>query len=464
MKIAVAYLRVSTEMQTEYSPDSQLRLIKDYAVKNNLILSEVYSDEGVSGRKVDRRPAFKRMIADAAKKKFDTILIYSTSRFARNHEESIVYRSMLKRDGIDVVSITQPSVDYKTDILMNALYAVMDERFSIDLSENVKRGMKEKVSRGYYISCAPLGYTRVEKNKPLIINEDESKIIRWIFDEYINGGSMFRMAKTLNLDGYRAKRGRPFDRRGIFRILSNPVYKGYLSWTCDGETIYTKADHEPIIDEAAFEKVQKSLDENTQKHAWKSRDSATCAHWLTGLIRCPECGTTYVFTKGYNGRSDRFRCGRYGNASCTNKHTVNVSVLEKEMLAYLENAQIKNVVYTKESSTTAVLESNLSNTAVQLEKSLERAKQAFLHGIDTVEEYRVNKEAITKEIENVKSLLKNGNQPVADIKPVTKKVRGLVDVLRSDSGNKTKNMLARSIISKIVANPKDNRFEFYFFG
>ena len=465
MRTAVAYIRVSTDMQTEYSPDSQLKLIKDYASKNNFILSEIYSDEGISGRKADKRPAFKRMIADARKKYFDAILIYNTSRFARNHEESIVYRNMLQREGVEVISITQPSVDYKTDILMNPLYAVMDERYSIELSENVKRGMKEKVSRGIYISCAPLGYKRIESNKPLKIDENESKLIHWIFDEYINGKAMFAIAKELNAKGHKAKRGKPFDRRGIYRILSNPIYKGFVSWTCDGEEIYTKADHMPIIDEFRFEKVSRMLEENIHRKAYKSRDVSICAHWLVGVIRCPTCGTTYVFMKGYKGRSNRFRCGNYSNASCINKHSIKVSDIENLVLDYLRNITFLDLEVSKKVAlNNNNLDGNLHTTLSQLEKALERAKQAFLHGIDTMEEYKKNKDNITTEMDNIKNMILGQQQANKTKDDMVEKLRTLVDMLESENDNKSKNTMLRNIVSKIIIDTHTKRLSFYFFS
>lgn len=129
---AACYIRVSTDMQLEYSPASQLRLIRDYAEKNHLTLLDehIYEELGISGKNAAKRPAFLSMIAAAKQHLFDVILIYHSNRFARNHEESIVYKSMLKRDcGVDLISITQPPVDRKTDMLTGAIYAVMDEWF-----------------------------------------------------------------------------------------------------------------------------------------------------------------------------------------------------------------------------------------------------------------------------------------------------------------------------------------------
>jgi site-specific DNA recombinase len=97
MRSACAYIRVSTDMQKEYSPSSQLRLIKEYAKKNSLNLNElyIYRDEGISGRNAENRPAFTQMLTDAKLNLFEVILIYNTSRFARNHEESIIIEQCL---------------------------------------------------------------------------------------------------------------------------------------------------------------------------------------------------------------------------------------------------------------------------------------------------------------------------------------------------------------------------------
>ncbi|MDE6580287.1 MAG: recombinase family protein, partial [Ruminiclostridium sp.] len=97
MKIAACYIRVSTDDQLEYSPDSQLEKIREYAKRNNMILPEeniFIEEEGISGRKAAKRHEFQRMIATAKSKPkpFDTILVWKFSRFARNREDSIVYK------------------------------------------------------------------------------------------------------------------------------------------------------------------------------------------------------------------------------------------------------------------------------------------------------------------------------------------------------------------------------------
>ena len=109
MKTAACYIRVSTDEQTEYSPDSQLKIIRDYAFKHDISLIEEYifaEDGGKSGKNMAKRTEFMRLISLTKKKPkpFYIILVWKFSRFARNQEESIVLKSMLKKKDIDVVS------------------------------------------------------------------------------------------------------------------------------------------------------------------------------------------------------------------------------------------------------------------------------------------------------------------------------------------------------------------------
>lgn len=117
MKIGAAYIRVSTDEQLELSPDSQLKKIKEYAKAHEIVLSDKFifkEEEGRSGRNAKRRPAFQQMVGMAKDPShpFDIILVWKYSRFARNQEESIVYKSMLRsKCGVDVVSASEPLVD-----------------------------------------------------------------------------------------------------------------------------------------------------------------------------------------------------------------------------------------------------------------------------------------------------------------------------------------------------------------
>ena len=147
LSIAAAYIRVSTDNQTELSPDSQIKLIRQYAKQNGYIVPNeyIFRDDGISGKHASNRPDFTKMIAVAKQKPspFSAVLLWKFSRFARNQEESIFYKSMLRKNGVDVLSISEPVIDGPFGSLIERIIEWTDEYYSIRLSGEVKRGMLE---------------------------------------------------------------------------------------------------------------------------------------------------------------------------------------------------------------------------------------------------------------------------------------------------------------------------------
>lgn len=153
LRIAAAYIRVSTDDQVELSPASQLVEIRKWAARNGYIVPDefVFMDEGISGRGVKKRDEFRRMIgvAKTKPKPFDAILLWKFSRFARNRDDAVMYKSILRKQlGIDVISISEPVAEGGMGLITEALIEAMDEYYSINLAQEVKRGMEEKHRRG----------------------------------------------------------------------------------------------------------------------------------------------------------------------------------------------------------------------------------------------------------------------------------------------------------------------------
>lgn len=232
MKTACAYIRVSTDKQEELSPNAQKRLILDYCKKNNYQISEefLFIENGISGKKADKRPQFQKMIRMAKSKEhpFDIILVWKFSRFARNQEESIVYKSLLKKSNVEVISISEPLIDGPFGSLIERIIEWMDEYYSIRLSGEVMRGMTEKALHGGYQSALPYGYRYDNSHSCPQIYEPEAKIVTIIFDLYNEGKSFLEIARYINLLGCKTKRGAAFEHRTIRYILENPFYKGYV--------------------------------------------------------------------------------------------------------------------------------------------------------------------------------------------------------------------------------------------
>lgn len=172
MKQGACYIRVSTDDQLEYSPDAQLREIQKYAKSNDILISKehIFIDEGITGRSAKKRPGFNKMIGTAKQdpRPFDVILLWKFSRFARNQEESIVYKSLLRRQGVEIISVSEPLAEGPFGTLIERIIEWMDEYYSIRLSGEVTRGMTEKALRGGFQTGAPFGYVSAGGKTPLI--------------------------------------------------------------------------------------------------------------------------------------------------------------------------------------------------------------------------------------------------------------------------------------------------------
>ena len=158
------YARVSSDRQdVDLSVAAQLRALRDYAQKNGYVVAREYVDEAESGRIADR-PQFQRMLDEASKPEslFRGILVWKFSRFTRKREHAVAFKSMLRRRGVRVVSITEQADDTPSGKLLEAIIESVDEFYSENLAQEVTRGMREAASRGFWMTTyAPYGYKRV---------------------------------------------------------------------------------------------------------------------------------------------------------------------------------------------------------------------------------------------------------------------------------------------------------------
>lgn len=466
MKVAAAYIRVSTDDQLEYSPDSQLEKIKLYAERNQILLPKefIFVDEGISGRKTKNRPAFNEMIglAKCNPKPFDVILVWKFSRFARNREDSIVYKSMLRKEhNIDVVSVSEDIGDDKLSILIEAIIEAMDEFYSINLAEEVKRGMTEKAKRGGVLSIPGFGY-KVENGEYIVVPE-EAEIIRKVFNDYVNGKGLLTIAKELNAMGVRTHRGNKIENRTVEYWLNNPVYIGKTRWNPDGKlsrnytadtAIITDGPHEPIIDMETWEKAQKKMQEQKARfRKFFNSDRKGLSHWLTGILRCEKCGKVLSYQGGYFGCSERSR------GKCDGVGYIKAEKIANIILNILSEIELPNVELDfAEPNSVKEVNINDDNRIIsaqiqRLEIRLERVKLAYEDGVDTLEEYKAKKKAITDEIAKLKEMFDQSQEeePKEEVKVDKKELRRLTEVLKdADVSNMEKNNMARTIFKEII--------------
>jgi len=255
MKCAI-YVRVSTKRQGEegISIKTQLKQAQQYAKKKKWKIYKKYIDPNHSGH-TRNRPQLKQLLEDAIEKKFDVILVYKVDRFTRNLRDLILDLDKLADYNIDFVSITQP-IDTTTSVgkAFMRIVGVFAELERDMISERVKLSMAEKAKEGCSQHRPPFGY--YFRNKNLVVNKDEAKIVKKFFKDCANGINRYDISKKYN---------KSF--QTINNILSNPIYHGVIKWNSQ----IIKGQHEPIIKEELFKKIQNLI--KTRKKIKKYKKS-----------------------------------------------------------------------------------------------------------------------------------------------------------------------------------------------
>lgn len=476
MLIGAAYIRVSTDDQLDLSPDSQLDEIKKYAAANDIVLSPDYifmEQDGRSGKKAENRPEFQRMISTAKvkPKPFDCILVWKFSRFARNQDESTFYKGMLRKKlGIDVVSVSEPIMEGMYGRLIEMIIEWQDEFYSYNLGVEVKRGMTKKAELKGYQIVPCLGYAAVGNGKPFVIVEDEYKIVEDIFRMYaLENLDRTTIARRLNAQGKKAKRGNPFEQRTITRILTNPFYNGTVSWN----GISFQGSHETRQSVTGlYDICQERLKQEFRPV--KRRSISTCRHWLSGLLKCSVCGATMSYNGGGKSRPDAvFACWKYAKGLHKESCSVTVAKAERIVIRSLEKIletgnfeydRIPRPASEQDSSQKAAIEVKLERLALKEE----RIRSAYENGIDSLEEYRTRKEQLLKERAELEAELASLEpadcSPALSREELLERVKTVHDLLCSpDVDFETKGTALRSILKFIVFDRKADRFEFHYY-
>lgn len=464
---AFAYIRVSTGKQDELSPESQERLLREYAHKNNIIIVKIFHEHGISGRHANNRPEFQKMIGMVKSKdhSVDMILVWKFSRFARNQEESIVYKSLLKRQhNVDVVSVSEPLVDGPFGSLIERIIEWMDEYYSIRLSDEVIRGMTQNAMKEGYQTAPPLGYKAVGNGNPYEIDEDKYKIVNYIFDQFDNhNADCTKIARGLNEIGYLTQRGNPFESRSVKRILENPFYYGLVKW----KDISFIGTHEVRLTKEQFEKRMEKIRKNFKPA--RRRDISSCKHWLSGLIKCGYCGATLAWNGG-NPHSPGFQCYKYSKGVHKESCSLSASKATAAVFEYfekiLDGMEFEYRYHASETPQKIDRRAQLEEELEKLSTRETRIKLAYENEVDTLEEYKENKNRLKAvRIDLERQLMElDTNSPSVTLpskEDVLNRVRTVYDIVKDDTVDyETKGFFMRSLIEDIVYDKKNGQMIF----
>jgi hypothetical protein len=342
----------------------------------------------------------------------------------------------------------------------------------------VSRGMEEKFTRGEPTVFAPFGY-RME-NKKWVIEEESAEIVREIFRRYAEGEGERAIAIDLGNRGVRTMRGNIPENRWVDYMLNNPAYIGMLRRSTAGtraianryfageEVMTIKGVHEPIISMDLWNAVQDRIVKTKNSYPKYSKREQFVDYMLKGLVRCSSCGGTLAMSAATSGKSKTktMQCCNYSRGSCKVSHSITIPKLEKNLIDGLEKAmRTKDFTFmpTHTKKTEAVTADYNKLIAVE-ERKLEKARQAYLSEIDTLEQYAQIKKDIT---ERINALIAKRDEVIpkkeVDLDKFSKKVYEITEFIKRDDVTAVaKNEALRTLVGKIVYEKADGNLAIYF--
>lgn len=337
------YARVSTDHEDQAtSYESQMRYYSEYINgRDDWEFVKMYSDEGISGTNTKLRTGFKAMVEDALNGKIDLIITKSVSRFARNTVDSLTTVRQLKEVGVEIYFEKENiwTLDSKGELLITIMSSLAQEE-SRSISENVTWGLRKQFEEGkvHFPYTNVLGF-KAGEDGAIVVDQDEAKTVRYIFQQALIGKSPYHIAKDLTEQGIPSPSGKSrWNATTIKRMLRNEKYKGdallQKTYTIDfltkkkninrGELpqYYVENNHEAIVDRETFDAVQQVLDA-------KGKKSSTSI--FSSKLVCGDCGH-YFGSKVWHSTSKYrrviYRCNEKYNGEnrCATPH-----VTEKEI-------------------------------------------------------------------------------------------------------------------------------------
>ena len=358
------YTRVSTAAQTEgYSLEAQQERLREYADYKNLEIAGEYCDAGKSGKSIVGRPAFLQMLDDISSEKdnISFVLVFKLSRFGRNAADILKSLQLLEDYEVDLICV-EDAIDSSTPggkLTLTILSAVAEiERENINVQFMAGK-MQKILNGGWPGGPAPYGYRSV--NKELVVEPEEAEIVKLIFDRYIqDDGTLNGVAIWLNNNGYsRISKGevKPFTYDFIVNVLDNPTYHGKINYfrrtNIKGirknpkDAVEVDGIHEAIIDEDLWQQAREKREASSGRQ--EKVDEPDRVSLLSGLIKCPACGSGLIATKNKHVNKNRgghyktihyYSCRYYRKSAgrtCEFKHTYNQTKIDSAVFEIVSN-------------------------------------------------------------------------------------------------------------------------------
>ena len=415
---AIIYVRVSTADQAEhgYSLQSQEKMCRDYATRNNYEVLKVFTEKGESAKNT-KRPEYINMVSYITKNKnkINALIIYKIDRLSRDMYDNLSIRIMLKNFGIELKSVTEPFNDDTSVGILTANFFSMMAQFENDVrSDRTKIGMIEALREGRWLWNAPLGYSFEYINKKsYLVSNDKADIVIKIFKDFVSGKKQFEIIEELKLSGIN------LTRQHLNNILRNYLYIGKIKTKMVPEIITGL--YKPLIDEVTFYRVQDMLNpKRSNTYGFTYSDEFP----LKKFLKCPYCSKNLAgsYSKGRHKRYPYYHCTTKG---CSFK-AVRTDHAEYLFIQYLKFYEMKKDVIDKIFNDLKIhLESmqqdnkniifNIKRDITALESNREKIEKLVIEGTFDKDTYLRNRDENEKQIASKKIQLEDYENGLLDV-------------------------------------------------
>ena len=383
---AVIYARYSSSNQREESVEGQIRECTEYAKHNEITLVGTYIDRAQTAT-TDNRREFQRMIKDSAKCLFDVIIVWKLDRFARSRHDSAVYRALLKKNGVKVISATENISEGPEGIMLEAMLESMAEYHSAELAVKVHRGMTENALKGKHNGgTTPLGYKLSEEHN-LEIDPLTAPIVLEAYTRYAEGETLKVIAESFNGRGLRTSMGKPFNINSFDRVLCNRRYLG--EYTYNGRTIPGVLP--AIVPEELFNKVQERKAKNKRAPA---KAKAHTEYLLTTKLICGDCEKLMAGESGRSRNGDThyyYKCHNAKRGHSCKKKGLRKAWLERGVVVATVNTVLQDKEIDRIADKLVVMQERENTLLPTLRQQLYEVDKALNNLVDAIQQGLLSK-------------------------------------------------------------------------
>lgn len=425
---SVAYYRRSTIIQ-QHSIEMQRQMAINSSIKHMTLIDEEYIDDAISGRKTEicERPAMRKLLQDIKNEKVEKLFVYKRDRLARDAMQYLEIYQLLKEKEVEVIFTADnefPLQYSPAGELVELLMAGIIQREGEQIVERISETIKANFQRGKFAGNLPFGYSYNRQTKEIVRNESELTIVKFIYEQVINGQSMKEIINDL-AEQNQTRQGKPWTPNSIRNIITNSTYMGDRFLKISGEQVKSRYDSLAIIDEETWIRAQEILQQSACKRATIDKPAVTFP--LEGLLVCNECqGHLVGMVRTTNGQTKaEYKCKNHLTHRI-DKEFIEKSILRqcREYFQSLLSTHLEDLFYRYHKQNLQTIQRNLLEIEKKILESnrqlMSRTEKWFLEANPTRKETLELEVFKTydklKELERLKELMQNQMEVLEKLK------------------------------------------------